>query len=321
MDHRVAWELSPAQLALATSSPDRLRFLEGISGTGKTTAGVAYLRTLLSSGIPGASILIITPQRTLGAPYLEILHAPDSPPGGVVSLLTMGGLAQRMVALFWPLIAEQAGFHNPDQPPVFLTLETAQYYMAYLVKPLLNEGLFDSVTMERNRLFSQIIYNLNKSAVVGFPYTEIWQRLKSAWVGEPGQVHVYEDAQRCASLFREYCLANNLLDFSLQMDVFTRHLWTHPACREFLKRIYRHMIADNIEEDTPIAHDIIAEWLPDLDSALLIYDENAGYRRFLGADPQSAYRLKELCHEHFTFSVSHVASPEIQALAGQLERR
>ncbi len=58
---------------------------------------------------------------------------------------------------------------SPDRPPVFLTLETAQYYMAHLVRPLLDEQrLFDSVTLERNRLFSQILDNLNKAALVGF---------------------------------------------------------------------------------------------------------------------------------------------------------
>ena len=72
--------------------------------------------------------------------------------------------------------------------------------MAHIVRPLLSDGLFGSVTIDRNRLYSQIIDNLNKAAVVGFPYQEIGDRLKSAWSGEPGQSRVYEDAQTCASL-------------------------------------------------------------------------------------------------------------------------
>ena len=54
------------------------------------------------------------------------------------------------------------------------------------------------------------------------------------------------------------------------------------------------LITDNLEEDTPVAHDLLADWLPQLDSALLIYDQQAGYRQFLGADPHSAYDLSDL---------------------------
>ena len=151
-------------------------------------------------------------------------------------MLTLGGLAQRMVELFWPLVAAEAGFARPDRPPVFLTLETAQYFMARLVGPLLDEGYFDSISIDRNRLYSQILDNLNKAAVVGFPPPRSAPRLKAAWLGEPAQLRVYDEAQECADRFRAYCLAHNLLDFSLQYEVFARHLWPLPACRDYLTR-------------------------------------------------------------------------------------
>ena len=137
---------------MAESPAGRTAFLEGPAGAGKTTAGVARLQHLVRSGIPGGSILVIVPQRTLGAPYAAAFRRADHPPGGEVTLLTVGGLAQRMVELFWPLVSEAAGFARPDRPPIFLTLETAQYYMARLTGPLLEQGYFDSVIISRNRL-------------------------------------------------------------------------------------------------------------------------------------------------------------------------
>ena len=296
-------------------------FLEGPAGAGKTTAVVARLLRLLSSGVPGDSILVILPQRTLGTPYLKALSMAEVVSGGAVSILTASGLAQRMVELFWPLVAEDAGFKNPYTPPVFLTLETAQYHIARLVTPLLDQGYFDSVVIDRNRLFSQILDNLNKSAVVGFPYTEIGERLKSAWIGTPGQLRVYDDAQFCASLFRQTCLENNLLDFSLQVEVFWKHVWRLNLCRKYLSRTYRHIIADNLEEDTPFTHNLLAEWIPGLDSMLMVFDNQAGFRRFLGADPGSAYLLKDLCTMHRNFSTSLVTSTSIAALNAHIEYR
>jgi superfamily I DNA/RNA helicase len=293
-------------------------FLEGPAGVGKTTTGVERLLQLLENGERGDSILVITPQRTLAAPYIDGLNSLRLPSGGSVTTLTLGGLAQRMVNLFWPLVAQRAGFTQPDAPPTFLTLETAQYYMAYLVRPLLKEGYFDSVIIDRNRLYSQIIDNLNKASVVRFPYTEIGERLKAAWTGEPGQLRVYDDTQVCATRFRQFCLENNLLDFSLQMDVFANFLWPLDHCYDYLTRTYRHLIIDNIEEDTPLAHDLLSDWLAQCKSALVIYDRDAGYRRFLGADPDNAYRLKDICDEQYAFEDSFVTNPEIEELEMQV---
>lgn len=307
--------LTEEQHQIATASLASKTFLSGPAGCGKTAVGVERLHALLVQGVPADSILILTPQRTLQEPYEAALRLPDIGPGGQVSLATVGGLARRMVDLFWPLAADPAGFAHPDQPPVFLTLETAQYYMARLVRPLVDEqGFFASVTIDRNRLYSQVLDNLNKAASVGFPYTEIEERLSGAWYGDPGQRRVYGDAQACATRFREYCLEHNLLDFSLQLDIFWNILWRTPQCHDYLTRQYRHLICDNIEEDIPVAHDLLADWLPEFDSALIIYDEEGGYRRFLGADPDSALRVAGLCESHAVLSDSFVTNPTIQAL-------
>lgn len=294
-------------------------FVSGRAGTGKTTAAVERVRFMLAQGIPADSILLLTPQRTLQEPYLDLLESPERLAGGEVTPATIGGLARRMCDLFWSLAAEQAGFKNPDQPPVFLTLETAQYYMAHLVRPLIEErGYFESVTINRNRLYSQVIDNLNKAAIVGIPHTEIGARLDSAWFGDPAQRRVYQDAQECANLFRQYCLDNNLLDFSLQLEVFRNFLWQNEQVRNFLSQSYRHLVYDNVEEDVSCSQDIIFEWISDFDSALLLYDEAAGYRKFLGGDSVSGWELSRACDQVIELNESFVSSEPVIQLSNAL---
>ncbi len=311
--------LTAIQTDTARSPLEGTVFLSGPAGTGKTSVGVERLTYLIEQGLRADTLLVMTPQRTLQAPYLNALQIPDASPGGSVTLVTIGGLARRMVDLFWPLVAETAGFAHPDQPPMFLNLESAQYYMAHLVSPLLDQGFFDSLTIDRNRLYSQILDNLNKSGAIGFPISEIGARLDSAWFGEPAQRRVYADAQECALRFREYCLAHNLLDFSLQLELFWDHLWTETHVRQHLRQSYRHLIYDNLEEDIPRSHDLIHDWLPEFDSALLIYDEGGGFRRFLGADPQTGWALRDQCTQHTELRETFVCSPAILALDRSLE--
>jgi superfamily I DNA/RNA helicase len=294
-------------------------FVHGVAGMGKTTAGVGRVHHLLVQGVPADSILLLTPQRSLQEPYLELLYSPERMAGGEVTSATVGGLARRMCDLFWSLAAETAGFKNPELPPVFLTLETAQYYMAHLVRPLIEEqGYFQSLTINRNRLYSQILDNLNKAAVVGFPHTDIGSRLDSAWFGDPAQRRIYADTQECASLFREYCLNHNLLDFSLQFEIFANILWRNEQVGFHLTQTYRHLIYDNVEEDTPRAHDIVREWLAEFDSALLLYDDDAGYRMFLGGDAGTGAGLSEGCDEVITFDESFVSSENVIQLSSSL---
>lgn len=311
--------LSLFQRQIIESPLNTRLFVSGAAGTGKTTAGVERIRFLLEQGIPADSILLLTPQRTLQEPYLDLLENPDRLADGEVTPATIGGLARRMCDLFWPLAAAQAGFKNPHRPPVFLTLETAQYYMAHLVRPLIEEqGFFESVTIHRNRLYSQILDNLNKAAIVGFPHTQIFERLDSAWFGEPAQRRVYADAQECASRFREYCLENNLLDFSLQLEIFANLLWRNEQARVYLTQTYRHLIYDNVEEDISRAHDIVHEWLPEFDSALLLYDQAAGYRKFLGGDPISGLELSRDCDDVIELNETFISSENIICLSNSL---
>ena len=309
-------QYAPPQAELLRRPLDSKLFLEGQAGSGKTTTGAARLLQLLDAGVPAQSILILVPQRTLAGPYRAAMLQSDG--GGQADVVTAAGLAKRMVDLFWPLVARDAGFALPMQPPGFLTLESAQYYMAHLVRPLLEEGYFESITIDRNRLYSQILDNLNKAALVGFPPSQIAERLKNAWSGESSQLRVYDDSQRCADLFRQFCLDNNLLDFSLQVELFRQRLWPSLLCRAYLRDTYRHVIADNLEEDTPFAHDLLAEWLPDFDSALLICDQDAGYRSFLSADRLSALKLASHCDEHLVFTGSLVCPPELETFGQNL---
>ncbi len=316
-------DLTRTQQELVRRPLDETLFLEGPAGAGKTTAAIFRLRHLLTSGVPADEILILAPQRTLLTPYQLALRNADLPPGGWVDTLTVGGLARRMVDLFWPLLAERAGFGHPDRPPTFLTLETAQYYMARVADPFVEAEAFAGVTIDRNRLLSQILDNLNKAALVGLDHTQVGQRLKSAWSGANVQATVYEQAQQCANQFRAYCLAHNLLDFSLQLEVFIKHLLTLPWFGEnFLARFtrYRHLIVDNLEEDTPATHDLLEQWLPICRSAWLIYDHDAGYRLFLGADPDGALRLRPLCQRRAEASDSLVMTPDLGRLGYELAR-
>ncbi|MBZ0287879.1 MAG: AAA family ATPase, partial [Anaerolineae bacterium] len=302
--------LIKAQPRVAEENFQTSIFLEGVTGTGKTTAAIERVKNLIRDGAAPESILILVPQAALAVPYREGLRRSRAVKGATVQATTMSGLATQVVDLFWPLIADEVGFAAPLDRPHFLSLELVQYYMTRFIAPEIRQkDYFNSVHIDANRLYTQIVDNLNKAALVGFPHEDISRKLKAAWSGDTEQAFIYDDAQACANLFRELCRQHNLIDFSLQMILFADFLWKMKQPRAYLTDQYRHLIIDNVEEDNPVAHDILAEWLKECESALVIYDTEGGYRRFLGADATYAYGLKERCAVHVGLDKARVMSP------------
>lgn len=312
--------LTKLQQSVAQAALDTTVFVSGMAGVGKTTAAVRRLRYLIEQGVPAGSILILVPQKALAYPYQAELRDPKRKAGGQVAIHTIGSLALHMADLFWPLAAEAAGYGRPDQRPTFLSLELVQYSMAKLLGPVIDANdYFNSVRIDRYRLYSQIADNLNKATFISLPHTEIADRLKSALPGsDVTQRYIYDDAQTCANLFRDFSRQHNLLDFAAQVELLVEYLWTMDAPRRYLVNRFRHLIIDNIEEDNPATHYLLENWLALCQSAVVVYDDDAGYRRFLGAEQTTALRLKDRCKQHVEIDKSYVMSDEVRAFGQQM---
>ncbi len=292
------------------------KFVSGPAGSGKTTAAIEHIRKLVLSGVSGDEILVLVPQRALGWPYYQAFVDPSWPPGSEITIATLGGLARRGIDLFWPLIATQAGFESAAIEPTFLTIETAQYFMAGFVHEAIKTGVFDSISVAPFEIMRQILDNLSKAAVNRFPIDEVAGRLTAAW----GDRHssrpvVYRAAEEVALRFRRFCLHNVLLDFSLQVDVFMDVLLKEPLYEDYMRNRFRHLVADNLEESFPVAGDFIRWLWPSLETALLLYDTDGGYRVFLGADPHGMRSLGDLTEQHEERDILENISPSVACLA------
>jgi len=299
-------------------------FLSGPFGAGKTTAAIERVLWLLrQERVRGDQILVLVPQLTLGQPYQEALRSSDVPAGALVQVTTVASLSRSSVALYWPLAARAAGFVEPRREPTFLNLETTQYHMAGLVERAAQHGEFDAIRLQRSRIVSQVLDNLNKAALHGFTLEEAYGRLESTV--PPGEkmvarLNVLRTARRISQEFRQLCLEESLVDYSLQMQVFLRVILENEWCRTHLFRRFRHLIIDNAEEETYAAQELVRRWLPHLESALIVVDEDGGYRAFLGADAENAVRLSDHTEKRIRLRRSLVAAPGSSRLIGRINR-
>lgn len=299
-------------------------FLAGPLGSGKTTLAIERIRWLLSQErVRGDDILVLTPQRTFAEPYYTALRSAAMPSGAPVRVTTLAGLARQSVELYWPLLAPVADFADPRREPTFLNLETSQYHMAHFVDAAIARGEFDGIRIEHNRVVSQVLDNLNKTALHGFTIDEAYARLELAVpTGEQrtARLNALQAARRISHEFRDLCKEKTLLDFSLQLELFMRQVLTNEWSKVHLFRSHRHLICDNVEEDNASAHSLILQWLPELDSALLVSDTEAGFRLFLGADPEGVPALRQACEVSHRLSTSFTMQPALVQLTHRVNR-
>lgn len=288
----------PAVQAALESGPEGSVWIDLPQGADAGRTALARVESLLRQGVPGLAILVLVPQRQRRNCYQQLVRRLGPAKASLSpEVHTFYSLASRMVRLFWPEVAGVAGFARPLEPPVQLTYETAQFAMSQVVDPLRSQGFFDGLALRPQRLLSQLLDNLNKAAVNGYAIAEVGPRLRRAWTGEGERLVYFDQAQVCIEGFRAYCLAHNLVDVSLALEVFHRHLAPREAFRTYLAAQFRHLVAESVEETVPVAQDFIASCLDTVDSAFLVARRDGGYRVFLGVDPEGAWALRTRCQQ------------------------
>lgn len=294
-------------------------FLLGVAGTGKTTALHNRLLHLLESGETAYTILVIVSEPDRRESYLNAVHASGLGPYAELSITTYNQMALEMVNLFWPLVARSAGFERPYQPPTLLSYDLAQLLMWDVITPMLNQGAFADLRLRPQQIVSQLLDTLNRAALNGLSLEDAIQRQKRSWSGEPERLIQLEDAAEAARIFRQRCLERSLLDLSLAVQVFDTQLVKHPEFHKYFSERYRHLIVDNVEEQTPAGQNFIEELMDEIVSTTLAYDGGGGYKRFLAADPTGARRFMTLCQKQVRFEESFTTSTPLIHVANLVQ--
>ncbi len=294
-------------------------FLLGAAGTGKTTALQQRLIRLLTMGEPAYTILVMVAEPDHANPYLDTVHQSGLGPYADLKITTYNQMAQEMVELFWPLVARPSGFTTPYRPPTFLSYDLAQLLMWHVITPMLHEGAFADLRLRPQQIVSQLLDTLNRAALNGLSLEEAIERQKRTWTGEPERLLHLDDAAKAARTFRQSCRDNGLLDLSLAVRVFDTQLVHHEVFKNYFRERYRHLIVDNMEEQTPAGQNFVSELMGVTQTTAVAYDGGGGYKRFLAADPDGARRFYQRSVYQFQFSDSFTTTPGLENVANLVE--
>ncbi len=301
-------KLTPQQAELIENDFSEKIFLAGKSGTGKTSAAKTRVKQMLDRNEAG-STLVFAPTFKHRMPYMDII----SDRGRTPEVTSYNAFVRKSIALFWPLFATAAGF-NINGKPHFLDIDTEQIIISRFVEKRINEGKLSALSGTLSRICNQIVIAMHKCAAAMLPFGEYSERMKASWQGDKSFRTVFDAVQECGFEFTDYCRKNNLLDYSLQLEVFNTYILPNKIFRKWVSDQRFDFVFENVEEEVPAAHHFVREMADSFRSLLLICDSDAGYRSFMGGDPESAASLPGICNRNFVFSRSFTQSCDMEAL-------
>lgn len=293
-------------------------FLIGPAGTGKSTVLRQRLLQLLQEE-PAYTILVLVAEEEEGEQFPEFLHEQHVGPYADLKIATYGRLAREMVSLFWPLVARPAGFDRPFQPPSFLSYDLAQLLMWRIVQPMREAGAFADLPLRAQQIVSQVLDTLNRAALNRLTLAEAQARQRQTWAGEREEARHLQEAAHAARQFREHCRRHSLLDLSLTVRTFDTQVVDHPEFHRYFEERFRHLMVDNVEEQTPAGQHFIEALMDATETTMIAYDAGGGYKRFLAADPQGARRFHKLCRETILFDEPFTSTTPLIHLSNQVE--
>ncbi|MFN2136110.1 MAG: hypothetical protein ACK2UK_09165 [Candidatus Promineifilaceae bacterium] len=296
-------------------------FWRGPAGTGKSLALQERLLRLLRSGEPAYTLMVLVAEPESGQQFELAVQASGLGPYADLTVTTYTKLALDLTTLFWPLVASRAGFSQPYRPPVLLTYDMAQLLMWRLIKGDLDAGAFAGLRLRPQQIISQLLDTLNRAALNRLSLEDAIERQLLAWTGEKERLQHIRLAGRLAQTFRTYCLQHSLLDLSLTIEVFDQQLVGEPAFHRYFSERYRHLLVDNIEEQTPAGQHFVSSLMDLTQTAALVYDEGGGYKRFMGAAPGPATRFQTRCNLVFRFEQRFTSPSQIEALANLVSNK
>jgi hypothetical protein len=294
-------------------------FIVGPAGTGKTTALHHRLLNLLRNGEQAYTILFLVAEEEARAQAFAFLHEQQAGPYADLTVTTYVRLAREMVSLFWPLVARPAGFRNPHQPPAFIGYDLAQLLLWRLLAPMLDAGAFADLRLRPQQIVSQVLDTVNRAALNQLTLEEVAARQQQTWVGDAGHLRHLREAAAAAAQFRHHCLEHSLLDLSLTVRVFDTQLVNHPEFHRYFSERFRHLLVDNVEEQTAAGQHFITTLMDATGTTAIAYDAGGGYKRFLSADPAGARQFHERSEQTLQFETPFTTTEPVQHLANLVE--
>lgn len=286
------------------------RWIEGPTRSGKTTQLLNHLAEVGTTAKPalanGEVYLLFSANGDNRLALTEQLGdcLPVTLP---VTTATPVGFFQNEVILFWPLLVETLGLNA--QFPMRLRTENEQELVTQLWRDDLDQGRLNVPGWTEIQTVRRSLDFLQLAATSGVPAEELSTLLVEGIPAGIAPIETWEAIARAVVRWRDWCLSQSFLTYSITTELYWRHLLPNPRYQEKFLGRFGGIWADDLDDYPAVFSDLLRQaqgfGLP----TAVTWNPYGQIRLGVGADPAALESLRS------TASVVKLRSPDTHSLA------
>lgn len=258
----------------------------GATGVGKTTRLIDTYKELVESGVRSEEILVLLMNRSQSLSWRE--KSTFSISGRIVRT-SFFGFVQNEITTFYPIVLKKVPeIKRKTVKPVFLTFESSQYLLSMLIESRRNSSdAFYAISDRDSKIAIDISSDFVKAVAASLSYKDIGSRLYSALeIQNDEKKAVFSEVDRVIEDYRKRCLECGVMDFAMAVDFYNTILLKDEDYIKSLKKRFKYLIVDNLEEAVPMQADFVSMFLDIVDGALISYNKDGGYGSIFGGNKE-----------------------------------
>ena len=270
-----------------------LTWIEGPTRSGKTARlldQIAETAATQTAARPAGAVFLLFAANGDNRLILSDRLADSLPATLPITTTTPTGFIQNEVTLFWPLLVEALGLS--PQFPMQLRPENEQELATQLWREQLDRGTLEVPGWTETQTVRRSLDFLQLAATSGTPAEALPELLVEALPGGMASADVWEAIARAVIQWRDWCLSQSFLTYSIATELYWRHLLPQALYQTKFVERFCGLMADDFDEYPAIFAELWRQadaWqLP----TAITWNSHGKIRLGVGADPEALESLR-----------------------------
>ena len=243
-----------------------------------------YENIIKENNYRSKDILFFVPNGITKLSYMRTINLPFSEE---LRITTYSHFVQRELIKYWPMIENNCNKIKANKTsPSFISQSLSEYIIAkYINKTREEENYFEDIVGTNKSICRNILDNLSKSCFNNIDINNIGQKIYNSKKNRNDlNRYSYSQMQEVIDFYVETLLSNGIIDNSIGVYLYNNYLLNNEDYRKILKKEYRYLIVDSLENASASECNLIGELLDEVECGYIFYDKSKDYFSFKNVD-------------------------------------
>ena len=257
-----------------------------------------YENIIKKNNYRSKNILFLVPNSITKLNYMRDINLPFSEE---LKITTYSHFVQSELIKYWPIVVKNCNQIKKDKiSPSFISPSLSEYIIkSYVKKMREEENYFEDIVGTDKSICRNIMDNLSKACFNNFDINSIGEKIYDTKKNRNDlNRYSYSQIQEIIDYYDETVFFEGIIDNSLSIYLFNNFLLNNKDYKERLKKEYKYLIVDSLENSSVSEGNLINELMQSVEDAYIFYDKSKDYSSFKNVDIK--YIEENILKRHFS---------------------